>query len=233
MKKLQSTYPLGQAIIAIINGAGLKLPDFLRAIGYRNVNKGIRTLHRFLSTGFGNSVFIDRIMASPYAPRRDVFHIILEQHMEHFFEENALAREDEQERRRRRFRPFVQAIPALSESASITLFAVSGGFARYRAPLPPKFAKSTLEEQCRAISSIVQENCKRNEGQIRLLGPIKHYLFFHSWDAPPIAFSVEGEMLGIADGAAVPALEFTVASKRVSPELLQRLLLAPHRAMLH
>lgn len=233
MKKLQSAYPLGQLLISIFESSGLNLPAFVQAIGYRNVNKGIRNFQKMLSVGFCNSSFIDRLLASPYAPKQEAFQVLLQQHVEQLFHDDSRKLDEEDAKGRRAFQPFVHAIPALGGSASVTKFALVGGFSRYTTQLPRQFVQAPQSEQFEAVGKIVRRSFAECGGEITFLGPIRYYLYFHSWDEPAVAFSVEGEMLGIADGATVPSVSVVVGSRRVEPELLHRMFFSSYGAVVH
>jgi hypothetical protein len=233
MKKLQSTNPLGQLLISLFESSGLKLPQFVQAMGYRNVNKGIRNFQRLLAVGTCDSLFIDRLLASPYAPKREAFHVLLQQHVEQLFHDESRKGEEADAEGRRAFQPFVHAVPALDGSASVTKFALIGGFSRYTVQLPRHFVRSPQAEQFEAVGKIVRRSFAECGGEISFLGPIRYYLFFHSWDEPAVAFSVQGEMLGIADGAEVPSVSVVVGSKRVEPEVLHRMFFSSYGAVVH
>ena len=233
MKKLQSTYPLGQAVISIFESTGLKLPDFIRAIGYRNTNKGIRALQLLLSDGVMNSVFMERLLASPYAPKVEALLVVVQQHFEQIEQESLIKRGMEDAAREREFCPFVHAIPALSGSSTITLFALSGGFGPYKIYLPHCIARWPQPQQLRFVGRRIRENFARARGEIRFLGPIRYYLFFHAWDQPPLALTGDGELLGIADGAAVPAVEYKIKSRLVENKLLERILFSGWGSEVH
>lgn len=233
MKKLQSTYPLGQAVISIFKSAGLKLPDFIRAIGYRNTNKGIRALQLLLSDGVMNSVFIERLLASPYSPKAEALLVVVQQHFEQIEQESLIKRGMEDAAREREFCPFVHAIPSLSGSSTITLFALSGGFGPYKIYLPHCIARWSQPQQLQLVGRRIRENFARVGGEIKFLGPIRYYLFFHAWDQSPLALTGDGELLGIADGAAVPAVEYKIKSRLVESKLLERILFSGYGSDMH
>lgn len=227
LKKLSSNYPLGQLLIAIFNQSGLNLPRFVEAIGYRNVNNGIRGFQRFLSTGFGPSLLLSRLAASRYAPHPDALTFVAQQHMEQFNQELYLQHGFGAEDFEEEFRPFLHAVPALPDVENISFFAQSGEFSRYTIRFQRKVALLPADEQYKMVKGKVRRHYRETRGTIHFLGAIHHYLYYHSWNEPPVAFSVEGEPLGIADNATVPRTRVDKLSRAIDERLMLSLLNAP------
>jgi hypothetical protein len=233
MKKLRSTYPLGQFLIALFTDAGLSLPDFIRALGYRNVNKGIRAFQRFLATGYGPTIFYTRLEASVFAPSSSSFEMVVqlncEQIAQELYREHGLVADDFKED----FRPFVHAIPSLPEVESVSFFAQSGDFTTHTIRVQPKLASMPVEEQHKVIGAKIRRNYRETRGVVPFLGATRYYLYYHSWDAPPTAFTVGGTPLGIADHATIPRARVTKVSRLLDPTLVERLLHAPGDKPIH
>lgn len=233
MKKLHSTYPIGQLLIALFIDTGLKLPQFLKAIGYGNVNKGIRHFQSFLTTGLGPSILLTRLAQSPYAPNPKALAMVAQQHIEQYNQElylqYGLVADDFKEE----FRPFLHAVPGLSNLETISLYAQSGEFAPHTITFPKNIARLTLEEQYKPLGEKIRHNYEQTNGRICFLGPIRYYLFYHSWDQPPLAFSVTGEPLGIADNGIVPKVRLERVSRLLDEELLQTVLQTRDGETLH
>jgi hypothetical protein len=233
MKKFQSKYPLGQALIAIFESSGLNLPQFLQAIGYRNINKGLRSFHALMNDGVVHTAFMERLLASPYQPQEEALRLVCQQHVEQINQEILSKRAIEDEQQQREFSPFVHAIPALSGSCSITLFAMTGGFKPYSISLPEDISRWPHTEQIQFVASKVKENFAHVGGEITFLGPIRYYLFFHTWDQSPLAFTGDGELLGVDEGAAIPAVEVRMKTRLIEPQLLERMFLSAYGSILH
>jgi hypothetical protein len=233
MKKLQSKYPLGQMLIAIFTDTGQNLPAFVEALGYRNVNKGIRALHQVLSTGYGPSLFFSRLEASPYGPSGAGLQLVIQQHFEQlsqeFFEKHGLVAEGLEEE----FRPLVHAIPSLPEVEALSFFAQSGDFASHTVTLQRKIASLPLNEQYRVVGARIRQNYRHTRGVIPCLGPTRYYLYYSSWEAPPMTFSVEGHPIGMADHASIPKARVTKVTRTLDPKLMNLLLHAPADRPVH
>lgn len=233
MKKLYSTYPFGQFLIAIFTGTGLSLPDFVRALGYRNVNKGIGAFQRFLATGYGPTLFYTRLEASVFAPSLSSLHMVVQQNCEQIaqelYREHGLTAEDFKED----FRPFVHAIPSLPEVESISFFAQSGDFTNHTIRVQPKISSMSLEDQYKVIGGKIRRNYRETKGVVPFFGATRYYLYYHSWDAPPTAFTVDGTPLGIADHATIPRERVSKVSRLLDSSLVELLLHAPGEKPIH
>lgn len=233
MKKLHSAYPFGQFLIAIFRGTGLSLPDFVRALGYRNVNKGIRAFQMFLATGYGPSIFYSRLESSVYAPSSSSFEMVVQQNCEQIaqelYREHGLIADDFREN----FRPFVHAIPSLPEVESVSFFAQSGDFSTHTIRVQPKISSMPLEDQHKVIGAKIRRNYRETNGVVPFLGTTRYYLYYHSWDAPPTAFTVDGIPLGIADHATIPRERVSKVSRLLDSSLVELLLHAPGERPIH
>jgi hypothetical protein len=233
MKKLHSTYPIGQLLIALFTHSGLNLPQFLTAIGYGNVNNGIRHFQSFLTTGLGPSLLLERLEQSNYAPHTKALTMIAHQHIEQYNQElylrYGLVADDFKEE----FRPFLHAVPGLANLETISLYAQSGEFASHTITFAKNIARLPLEDHYKLVGASVRRNYEQTNGTICFLGPICSYLYYHSWDEPPLAFSVTGELLGIADNGIVPRMRVEKVSRLLDEELLEAVLQTREIQTLH
>jgi hypothetical protein len=233
MKKLQSKYPVGQMLIAIFTETGHTLPSFVDALGYRNVNKGIRAFQEILGTGYGPSIFFSRLEASPYAPSGPALQLVLQQHFEQIsqelFQKHGMVAEDYEDE----FRPLVHAIPALPDVESISFFAMSGDFVAHTVMLHSTVAFLPLDEQYRVVAQKIRRNYRDTRGAMSCLGPTRYYLYYSAWDAPPMTFSVDGDPIGIADHASIPKARVTKVMRTLDPKLMNLLLHSPADRPVH
>ena len=224
MKKLESKYPLGQLLIELFTWSGLNLPQFVQSIGYRKVNKGIRAFQEFLATGYGPHLFFKRLHTSPLAPSNAAMKMVMQQHFEQMSQElhikYGLVAEDYKES----FQPFLHAAPSLREVESLSFFAQSGDFSEYTMILQQKIATLPLDVQYQIVGKKIRHNYRATGGKIEFLGPTRYYLYYHSWNEPPMTFSVEGDPIGIADNATIPRERMHKVSRHFDNDLLTLLL---------
>jgi hypothetical protein len=224
MKKLHSQYPIGQLLITIFNESGLKLPQFLETIGYRNTAKGIRHFQEFLAEGLGPIVLITRLMQSPYAPCRNALAFVCQQNMEQIDHELRLTLGLPSETKQPSFKPFLHAVPVSPEVAAVSLVALDGEFPRYSVFVKNSVVSLPEELQYKVLGAIIRRNYHNTGGEIDCLGVISHYLYYRSWWEPPLAFSIEGELMGVADIAYLPKTETAKGSRTIDEALIRRLI---------
>lgn len=199
MKQRSSSYPIGELLLKTFHASGLKLPDFMRAIGYGNAHNGIATFDTWLQNGSGNGLFLERLTKSAYAPPIDELRTALaeteqirtaERHRE------TLARIEVE---RKNFRPFVQGTAELSRPTSITMFAFTGGPARYTVTLPFGFGDLSHEAKERLVAGTIRDNFAANNGRTLFMGKITGYLLFLEYGERPIRYTVDGIKVGEVD----------------------------------
>ena len=55
-----SDYSISELIYRVFEESGLKRSQFISGLGYRNITGGLRSLDRWLQTGTGDPLMIDR-----------------------------------------------------------------------------------------------------------------------------------------------------------------------------
>jgi len=199
MKHRSSSYPIGVLLIETFHASGLKLPDFVRAIGYGNTHNGIATFDQWLQTGSGNGLFLERLTKSACAPATEALRSALAETEQIRTEERRQETLARIEVERRTFRPFVQGIAELSRPTSITMFAFTGGPARYTVTLPEGFARSSDDSKERLIAHTIRENYAINNGRTLFMGKITGYLLFSEYGERPTRYTVDGIKVGEVD----------------------------------
>jgi len=215
MKQRFSSYPIGELILQTFIDSGLKLPEFVRAIGYSNEAKGIATLDHWLQKGSGNPIFLERLTSSRHAPEPAALRSAISATETILAEERKTEKQRRVEEERASFYPFVQGIAELSRPTSITMFAVTGGPSRYTVKLPLDIRDWPVTERDAFLKDVITENYALNNGKTLFMGKITGYLFFSEYGAPPTRFSCEGISLGVSDARPVGEATLTINGRPI------------------
>lgn len=224
MVQRSSTYPLGKLLLELQQSTGLTLYNFVLAIGYKNSNKGIGAFDAMLGSGYPNTTFLERLNKSPYAPPKEALEAAIAETKEIVAREEREAALAQEEAERKAFRPYFQAVPELKEPRQITLFAVTGGHARYTHYLPPDFPTWPLEAQYALLQKEVPLAYAKAEGRTLFMGRITGYRLFRTYDGPSLLLSVNGNPLGIDDEAPVPEATLTIGKRTLTSGEAERIL---------
>lgn len=212
--------PLGALLYVTFVDSGLKLPEFISAIGYSNIPKGIRTFQAFVNTGTGNPIFLERLQASRLAIDDEAFLDALR------LTDQQLQAEEEKERaliereRELSFRPACYAVPRLDPGAQITIYAVTRDFEKETIQLPTGIGSWPPEAQYRYVQRKIRAHYQQTGGRVPLLGAIVSYLYYRSWNEPPLALTIDGQPLGVAPEGALPQISLRLRNRPVPCELL-------------
>ena len=106
MSQGSSDYPISRLIALIITDSGLRRSEFVQAIGYKNVAKGLRRLDEWLQNGSGDEGCLQKIIDAFHPGPAELENALVETESIHQREHDEAVREIE-ERERRRFKPFV------------------------------------------------------------------------------------------------------------------------------
>jgi hypothetical protein len=216
--------PIGALLYVTLIDSGLKLHEFVAAIGYSNIPKGIRAFQSFVNTGTGNPILLERLQASRLAIDSEVFLDALSQTDTQLRLEQEEERAKNEEERARAFRPTCYPVPRLDPGAQITIFAITGEFKKYAIELPATIHSWSHEAQYSYTQSKIREHYRRHQGQIHFLGAIVSYLYHRSWNEPPVALTIDGQPLGIAPRCALPTTGLRLGNRAISQETLARCL---------
>lgn len=219
MKQRFSSYPIGELLIATLRESGLKLPDFMRAIGY-SPNNGIATFDQWIAKGHGNPLFLERLTNSRFAPPLQQLRGALAETEQIRAQEKSNEKLRRFEEERSAFRPFVQGIAELSRPTSITMFALTGGPKRYTVELPAGFSGLPNGERERIAYDTIRENYAANNGRTLFMGKIVGYLLFQEYGERPHHYSVEGRLLGAIDARPAQNAVLTVNGRPLPHGLL-------------
>jgi hypothetical protein len=225
--------PLGAILYATFIESQLKLPEFVAEIGYRNIAKGIRALQSFVNTGTGNHLFLERIQASRFTLDADVLLDALTRTDQQLYAEREEERAKVERELETNFRPALYAVPKLDPSAQITLYAITSEFDTSCSPLPSSIGLWPTEKQYEFVQAKIRENYRRNEGRIIFLGPIVSYLYFRVWNEKPMAFSIDGQPLGVSEQRTYAKAELRIRNSPIAKKLLAQMLCTRGEASMH
>ncbi len=224
--------PIGALLFVAFIDSGLKLPEFVAAIGYGNIHKGIRAFQSFVNTGTGNTIFLARLQESRFMIDPDALLDAL------VATETQLLTEQEHERilqereRQRSFKPAIYPVPNLDRNAQVTLFAVTSDFKEYSSPLPASIATWPHHTQYNYVQARIRDNYHRHNGTVKLLGPIVSYLYLRAWNEPALAFTIDGQPLGYTQQQP-PAAEIRIRNTPVKRKLLAQFLCSRGESSFH
>ena len=236
-------YPIGQVIIKRIQDAEVRLPDFIRGIGYKNVNKGMRAFYLLVKEGRGPTIFITRLQTSQFAIDQTDLAAALSATEKILQMEAQKKAAEELDKERAAFQPFFLPQSKVRPPMPITIFALLGGYEGLRHFLPPDISAWSQEEKLKYMSeAIIKDYNQRVRYAKQMVGsldcasgttdknfdiPIKYhiplaqdiesYLVFENFDAPPYAFTIAGEFIGLAPESSLPKV-YVTTKRRIFPK---------------
>lgn len=224
--------PIGALLFVAFIDSGLKLPEFVAEIGYGNIHKGIRAFQSFVNTGVGNTIFLERLQKSRFMIDPDALLDALVATETQLLTEQEHERSIQERERQRSFRPAIYAVPKLDRHAQITLFAVTSDLKEYSSLLPEGIATWPERTQYEYVQATIRESYHRHNGEIKLLGPIVSYLYLRTWNEPPLAFSIDGQLLGYTQQQP-PRAEIRIRNTLVKRKLLAQFLCSRGETSFH
>src|SRR5258706_15081911 len=72
MSRSASYHPISQLIARIISDSGLCRAQFIRSLGYRSIQGGLRRLDEFLELGQGDNGILDRLVTAYHVDSGDL-----------------------------------------------------------------------------------------------------------------------------------------------------------------
>lgn len=225
--------PMGALLCMIYLESGLPLPAFIAEVGYNDIPKGIRTFYSWMNTGTGNMLFIERLQRSRFALDPEVMFDALHLTENQILQENELEREKLAREQAAEFIPTLYAVPELDPSGRTTLFATTRHFDDYTVELPVSIPSWAPDKQYAVIALTIRENYQRTNGRMDPLGAIVSYLYRRHWNEAPLAFTTEGDLLGIAPDRSFQHTELCIRNKPMQRKLFAHFLCSRDDVPLH
>ncbi len=212
MKTRSSAYPLGQYILGLLEKSNQSITDFVRGLGYRNTNKGIREIDWVLENGSISIGLSDRLKASALDQRE--FEEVLNQNLGVLQAEGEQIADEEEQRERAEFQPYLLPEVENEIGSPLTIWAITGGNRRNELLFPKDFISQPRASQFEQIKSAIKDHFAQNGGRTLFQGRITAYRFFADYDADPLFFSVEGDYIGEEFDGEPPAQPKLVIGKK-------------------
>jgi hypothetical protein len=173
-----SHYPISQLIARIMNDSGQSRSEFIKSLGYRSVQGGLRRLDEWLENGSGDEGCLRRIVDA-YHPDPGELKKALSETEEVQRREHEEAIREIEDRERRRFKPFIWVhtvdgahsfFTALGERKVKVLWFQEG------------FERLSKSEQLAIVQRRVREHFQELGGKCHGFGEILRYQFADTFD---------------------------------------------------
>jgi hypothetical protein len=180
-------YPIGRLIVAAMKENSIKKSVLVKAIGYQNINKGMRKL--------------DACMAGERIHKKLLFNVgrvleIDDQTLNEAIKKTSEEIKRKQEKYERlHFKPHIYIKHSESRPSSITIVCFAGINYFKHIELPSNIHMLSDEKQIEIVSKIINKHYKSEEGKIQMFGHITGYIYRKTYD-DSIEFTVTGEVLG-------------------------------------
>lgn len=179
MPRCASHYPISQFIYRIVQASGLKRSKFIQSLGFRNIQGGLRSLDRWLDTGDGDPLLIERLIRVYSLDPAAINAALLETGRQRQAESEWAQREREQlERRNFRQYLFVETPPGALRS-SFTVAAIAAP-ALKTISLPDDLSAKPALDQLQFIADLIRRHFDDHGGKLPLFVEILGYRFVNT-----------------------------------------------------
>jgi hypothetical protein len=170
MSQSACPYPISQFILRLMEEYGFSRVEFIQALGYRNLERGLRRLESWMETGAGFQLILKQIAAA-YPSSADELHKALAdtetvktQEFEAAWFERCRAEQDT-------FTPYIHADGERTVPNGITIFGLTGGHRRWTTiEMPQAILELPLEHQLAAVPELMRAYKRRNNGACPFFG---------------------------------------------------------------
>jgi hypothetical protein len=181
MSQGASTIPISIFLNRIIAESGLSIAEFVRSLGYRNIERGLRRLlEPWLAKGEGNQRIIKQI-ASTYPARADELYNAVAEAEAIIAVEADAAWIERCRAEQAKFVPYLHVEDETTVPNGITLFGASGG--RWNLiEIPHSILSLPLEEQLTALPGLMQAYSRQFNRQCPFFGAVTGFRFVRLLD---------------------------------------------------
>jgi hypothetical protein len=185
-----SVYPVSRFLQRVIQESGLRRQQFVQAIGFANIAKGLRRLDEWLVSGRGDQLFLQRIIDRYHPDPGELLTVLQETEVIHAREHQEAVHEME-ELERRRFRPFCWVVTQdCAHSWVIALAQRQIKLLRFL----EGFEQLSSVEQLAAAQLRVLSHYRETSGRLNYFGPILGYRFCDTFDTS-IVLDPDGDVV--------------------------------------
>ena len=205
-------YPIGRLIVAAMKENNIKKSELVKAIGYLNINKGIRKLDACIT---GEEIHkkllfnVGRVLEIDDQTLNEAIKKTLEE-----------IKHKQEKQERLHFKPHIYIKHSESTPRSITTVCFIGVSYFKHIELPSNIHILSEEKQIEIVSKIINKHYQIEEGKIQMFGHITGYIYRKTYD-DSIEFTVTGEVLGRStEKIYEPKATLTVGGKTIEGGIL-------------
>ena len=175
-----SKYPVSLLLARLIADCGDSPTDFIKRLGYRNIERGLRRLDPWLNNGEGFHRIIRQIIAT--FPRIEIeLRLSIEATKVMKKAESQVAWVEQCEAERDTFAPYIHVDGERTVPSGIVLFAISGGKWN-RIEIPKADLDLPLDEQLATLPTLMRSYLALYQGQCPFFGKVKNFRFVRLLD---------------------------------------------------
>ena len=177
-------FALGTFITEKLNAQGIKRSEFVKCLGYKNINKGLRALDQCIEHGEPHPFVVQNLPSALHVEPSVIEKVLKITQQQRLDKKEA--------RERKSFRPHLWIITEEKRPTSITM-ALLTGFAHKTITLPPDITELPFERQLEMVKSVVRSHYAEGEGIWPFFGKILGYYYIHHF-RENIRLDVEGNV---------------------------------------
>jgi len=195
--------------------SGLRRSDFIRSVGYRSIQGGLRKLDEWLDHGFGDCGILDRLVAAYHVAPGDL-ETALAATAELKASEAQVTELDRLKIEHDRFQQFFHVEGEYSVPSGVCAFGITGGHKRRTTiTLTEELQGRPLSEQMPGLKGLMDEYLEKYEGRCPFFGTVTSFRLVRWNDS--VRFSPGGEFVEYVDGPFnKPRTEVRIGNKVVA-----------------
>ena len=166
-------YPISSLISEHLKISNLSKINFIKKLGYKNTNKGLRHLSAWLNNAAGSKSFL-KAFANKFNIPDTELQKALSATRDTLFKEQI-------EQSRINFAPYIYAETELKVPSQITI-SILAGYPEKTIPFPAEAQKEDLKEQIVTAVIMIDEHYQRNKGNCPFFGKITGYRFVYAFE---------------------------------------------------
>jgi len=207
-------YPIGRLIVAAMKETNINKSELVKAIGYQNINKGIRRLDACIT---GEEIYKNKKLLFNVGRVLEIDDQTLNEAIKKTSGEIKRKKEKQE---RLHFKPHIYIKHSESTPRSITTVCFIGvNFFKYIS-LPPETHLLPDEKQIEIVRKIINKHYQIEEGKNGMFGQTTGYIYRKTYD-DGIEFSVTGEVIGRStENIYEPKATLTVGGKTIEGGIL-------------
>jgi hypothetical protein len=212
-------YAIGELIVSAIKKSGMSRREVVEALGYQNINRGLRRLDRLIQENSCNNRFLTHLIDVLKIPPNEMKQAITKTN-EKVHRERKETRIKREQYLREHFRPYLYVKSEERRPRQISIVAFVGIAPFKHVPLPGIEHAKDQKEELQIVRAAIRNHYEEHQGRCPMFGRTTGYIYRRTFDQS-IEMTIDGYVVELIPGPVPePKVFMSVGGQKIEGGML-------------